>query len=179
MATFSVPKDFDKIQEPELLPEGYYTMEISKDPQLEKNKAWRDAGENLEVDQARAVDPAAGHNLRLTLKVVSDVPEHSGRVFFKRLGMPTPADGERAHGLTGQLMDDWKMDQILHWAQAFGSTIEGNEFTFSKGQKAQVYVSVGKDMSGEKDVNEIPLEPMPRQVGAGADSDAGTNKPPF
>lgn len=182
MPTFEATKDFNDIQEPQLIPAGYILAEIANDPELRKNKAWRDAGESLDMAAAQQVDEKAGWNLSFMVKTISDTPEYNGRSFFKHLGLPTEADKNRFHGMTGQCMEDWKMDQILAWVKAFGGTVEGSSFSISKGMRAQIYVAVTKDDEGQ-DQNELPLEPLPRTAdGASVKStgDAGGDVPnPF
>lgn len=172
MPTFEVPKDFNDIEAPQLIPAGYILAEIANDPELRKNKAWRDAGESLDLAAAQQIDEKASWNLSFQIKTISDTPEYNGRTFFKHLGLPTEADKQRYHGMTGQCMEDWKMDQIMAWVLAFGGTIEGTSFSITKGMRAQIYVAVVKDDDG-MDQNELPLEPLPRTADGGAVKSAG------
>lgn len=163
MATFNVGVAKNDIQEPELLPEDWYTVELYKDPTEEKNKAWKDAGETLGFEAALASNPKAGKNIVLRLKVISENPQHNGRQFTKWLSLPSSAD-EGAFMNNGQPKADWKAEQIYKWIEAFGGSTEGAEASLALGAKALVYVVVGKDQTGEKDANEISMNVAPRSL---------------
>lgn len=164
MATFNVGIGKDDVQGAILLPEDFYTMEISKDPAEAKNKAWTDAGETLSLEEAHAVDEKAGKNIVLQLKIVSEIPEESGRTFTKWLSLPNKYD-EGQYMNNGQPKADWKAEAIHKWADAFGSGSDGAEVTFNKGSKALVYLVVGKDRNSGEEINEISMNVDPRRIG--------------
>jgi len=163
MATFNVGIGEEDIQEPILMPEDWYVMEINKEPYEDKNKAWKDAGESLNLEEASKINEKAGKNIVLQLKVVSDVPEYAGRVMTKWLSLPNPND-EGQYMNNGQPKADWKASVIFTWAKAFGGMTEGEEVSFGIGQKALVYIIQGADMDGEGLVNEISMNVDPRPI---------------
>lgn len=166
MATFNVGIGKDDIQEPVLLAEDWYEMEITKEPYESKNKAWTDAGENLSLEEAYQVDEKAGQNIVVNLKINSDIPEAHGRSFTKWLPLPNSFD-EGKFMNDGQPRADWKASVIHAWVEAFGSA-EGSDVTLNKGAKGLVYVTVEKDRQTEKDINAISMNVNPRSL-----SDAG------
>lgn len=166
MATFNVGIGKDDIQEPVLLAEDWYTMEISKDPYEAKNSAWNDAGDKLSLDEAFAINEKAGKNIVINLKIISDIPEAHGRTFTKWLSLPNKFD-EGRYMNDGQPRADWKADIIHKWAEAFGAGSEGAEATLNEGAKALVYITVEKDRNSEKDVNVISMNVDPRPLGGG------------
>jgi hypothetical protein len=167
MATFQVGIGKDDIQQGQLMPEDWYTMEIVREPYEDKNNAWKEAGAALPIEEAGRINPKAGKNIVINLRVVSDVPEFSGRPFTKWLSLPSPLD-EGQYMNNGQPKPDWKAEIIYKWADAFGGAIEGASASLTKGQKALVYVVQGKDRDGETDVNEISMNVNPRSLTAGS-----------
>lgn len=163
MATFNVGIGKEDIQEPVLLEEDWYTMEITKDPYETKNKAWTDAGEDLSLEEAYAVDEKAGKNIVLHLKIISDIPEAHGRTFTKWLPLPNAMD-EGRYMNDGQPRADWKAAVIHKWVEAFGSA-EGADVTMNVGSKGLVYVIREKDRQTEKQVNGISMNVDPRPIG--------------
>jgi len=172
MPTFQVGINKEDIQQPSLLPEDWYTVEIFKEPTEAKNNAWKDVGENLSIEEAGKIDKKAGKYIYIPLKVVSDTPEQAGRMLVKRLSLPSVLDeGEFTN--QGQPKADWKADIIFKWVEAFGGSIAGGEASLAKGQRAQVYVIIGKDQSGEKDQNDISMNVNPRPIGGGVEAPLG------
>ena len=166
MATFNVGIGKDDIQEGVLLPEDWYTMEITRDPYEDKNNAWKTVGEGLPIEEAAKTDEKVGKNIVVNLRVVSDDPEHSGRGLTKWLPLPNVLD-EGKFMNDGQPKADWKAETIHKWVEAFGGVSEGAEVSFAEKQKALVYVVVGKDRSGETDENSISMNVLPRSLSAG------------
>lgn len=141
-----LPKDLDKIQEPEVLPEDYYKFRIVEEPTVEPNKRMKEGGADA---------PGAGNNLILNLRVVSETPEHNGRPFKKWLSLPTEADKTDITAM-GQTKEDFKMSMLAKIQQGFsGVSAEGNELTFEAGQEAYCYVTQGLDQSGTRMINEL------------------------
>lgn len=176
MATFNVGIGREDIQEGVLLPEDWYTMQLSRDPYEDKNGAWKEAGEHLSLDDAYKINPKAGKNIVVHLKVVSDIPEFDGRAMTKWLSLPHKYD-ESQHMNDGQPKADWKASVIHKWVEAFGGISEGAEVSFSEGQKALVYVISEKDrQDDQKLVNSISMNVDPRAIGSGG---ALTDEDPF
>lgn len=144
MATFSLGKERDDLQEPILLPEDWYTLEITQDVTQEKNAKWKDGG----IDRPAKEIEGAGENIVIRGRTISDEPEFSGRSFTKWLALPNPSD-EGKYMNNGQPKEDWKLDQIYKWAEAYSATIEGSEISLAIGMKAQVYITQEIQLSGE------------------------------
>lgn len=164
MATFNVGIGKDDIQEGILLNEDWYTMEITREPYEDKNSHWKEAGESLPHAEAYKANERSGKNIVINLKVVSDDPEIDGRSLTKWLPLPHEFD-EGKYMNDGQPKADWKAEIIHKWVEAFGGVSEGAEVSLSEGQKALVYVIVGKDQSGEEDQNAISMNVNPRSLG--------------
>ena len=176
MATFNVGIGKDDIQEGVLLPEDWYTMELSRDPYEDKNSHWKEAGEGLSLDDAIKINPKCGKNIIVHLKVISEIPEYNGRAMTKWLSLPHKYD-EGQHMNDGQPKADWKASVIHKWVEAFGGLSEGAEVSFAEGQKALVYVITEKDRQDEqKLINAISMNVDPRAIGAGG---ALTDENPF
>jgi hypothetical protein len=167
MATFNVGVGKDDIQEAILLPEDWYKMEIFKEPTEAKNRAWTDVGESLTLEAAKNINEKAAKNIVIHLKVISDVPEHNGRMLTKWLPLPNQFD-EGQYTNRGQHVPDSKAEVIFKWAEAFGGTIEGSEASLSIGQKAYVYVIQDEDLEGEP-VNAISMNVNPRSLESGTE----------
>jgi len=135
MPVFDTGKDLDDIQEPELLPEEWYSMEIIDEPERAMNKKMKEGGADAE---------GAGYNIVLKLEVIyPDAPQYNGRKFTLWLSMPVEGDEDRFTA-AGQTIEDFKLDQIKKVAQGFaGKEISGSEVEFNKGMKADFYVKQG------------------------------------
>lgn len=175
MATYNVGIGKEDIQQPVLLPEDWYMMELQKDS-LAKNNAWKTAGEHLPLDQAIQKDPKAGENLVLQLKVVSDTPEFSGRYLTKYLPWPNPHDEGQFTG-RGQPKGDAKAEVIYTWVKALSGLAEGQEISLAPGQKCLVYIVQEKDQNGQL-TNSIAMNVAPRQLGS-SDLDFTNNSDPL
>lgn len=170
MATFDVGMREEDVTEAILLPEDWYEMELIKDVYQAKNKKWRDGGENLDSSE---ID-GAGFTLVLQLRVVSDIPEHSGRGFTKWLSLPNPSDDDEYMN-DGQAKADWKADAVFNWYKALGGTIEGSEVSVAPGAKCSVYVIQEIGMDGESLVNAISMNVNPKgkgETGIGKEEEA-------
>lgn len=169
MATFNVSIGKDDVQEGVLLPEDWYTMEIIREPYEDKNSHWKGAGENLSFSEAHAINPKAGKNIVVPLRVESEIPEFSGRGFTKWLPLPNAGD-ENLFMNDGQPKADWKAGVIHIWVESFGGVAEGAEVSLGKGQKGFVYVLQEPDNregSDGKIVNAISMNVNPRALGGG------------
>ena len=162
-ATFEVGIGKDDIQEPTLLPEDWYGFEITRDPYEAKNSAWTEAGEKLSLDEAFAINEKASMNIVINGRLLSDVPEFSGRTFTKWLSLPNKFDNDRWMN-NGQPRTDWKADQIYKWLEALQGESEGTKVNFVLGQKCMVYIEQGPDQSGENIVNQISMNSAPKPL---------------
>ena len=165
-ATFNVGIGKEDIQEPVLLAEDWYQAEITREPYEDKNAAWKTAGEDLEIDEAYSINEKVGKNIVINTKLISDIPEAHGRTFTKWLPLPNKFD-EGQYMNDGQPRPDWKADIIHKWAEAFGGGSDGAEASLGKGQKAMIYIVVGKDMDEETDINQISMNVDPRNLDIG------------
>jgi len=164
MATFKVGIGKEDIQEPQLMPEDWYTWELVRDAYEDKNSAWKEAeGQSkLSIDQAHEINPKASKNIVLNGRIISDVPEYDGRNFTKWLSLPNKFD-EGQWMNNGQPRPDWKAENIYKWAEALQSEIEGDSITFVKGQKCMVYIEQGSDQDGNI-VNQISMNTDPKPI---------------
>jgi len=164
MATFKVGIGKEDIQEPQLMPEDWYTWELVRDAYEDKNSAWKEAeGQSqLSIDQAYEINPKASKNIVLNGRIISDVPEYDGRNFTKWLSLPNKFD-EGQWMNNGQPRPDWKAENIYKWAEALQSEIEGDSITFVKGQKCMVYIEQGADRDGNI-VNQIGMYADPKPI---------------
>jgi len=158
MATFNLGKERDDLQEPILMPEDWYTFEITQDVAQEKNAKWKDGGEKLPAKNILG----AGENLVIRGRIVSDEPEYNGRSFTKWLALPNPSDEEEFMN-NGQPKGDWKLEQIYKWVEAFAGTAEGSEVSLAKTMKAQIYITQEDDRNNPGElVNTIGfVDPRP------------------
>ena len=151
MPVFSTGKNFDDIQEAVLMPEDWYLMEITKDPEQLPNKVMKESGADAEK---------AGFNIVVKMKSISEDPEHNGRPFTIWLSLPNPTDEGEFVG--GQPKEDWKLEQIAKVTAAFNGieewkTMEGDEVRLDKGMRAKFYVSQAVGLDGQTMRNEISL----------------------
>lgn len=173
MPTFNIGKRRDDLQEAVLLPEDWYQVELAQDPTQEKNRKWKDGGENLPADEIEG----AGYNIKLRAVIVSEAPEEAGRSLFKYLSMPNPSD-EGQYMNDGQPKADWKAGVIFDWVDAFSGTEDGEQVSLAKGMKGMVYVVQQVGLSGEME-NSISMNVKPRAVeGSGGGGPAGFGSGP-
>lgn len=175
-ATFELGKRKEDLQEPVLLAEDWYKMEIVKDMFQSKNSKWRDVDENADP----ATIEGAGYSFVLQMKVVSDIVEENGRRLTKWLSCPNPTDEGRFTN-DGQPMEDWKLDEIYKWVEAFTGSIDGSTVGLKAGSQGQVYVTQGLGRDKETIENQIPFSPAPKKIGNGDEGppDAGDDDIPF
>lgn len=146
MTVITLPKEIDDIQEPIPLPEDYYRLRLVEEPFLEDNKKKKEGGANA---------PGAGLNLILTLRTVSEDPEHNGRGFKKWLSLPTEADKTDITAM-GQTKEDFKISILVKVQNGFSNQqAEGNEIVLEAGQEAWCYISQKLDQSGSRIINEL------------------------
>lgn len=129
MAELELGKSIDEIEAPMLLPEGWRGMELTDEPKVEPNAAFKE-------------DPngeKAGHNWMVHMTTVDDDPAFSGRRFTLWLGVPKPADAEK-YTQNGQKVYDAKMQRIVDFVEAFGGKVSGSKAVLSKGARGQCYV---------------------------------------
>lgn len=163
MATFELGKRRDDLQAPILIAEDWYTVEISREPYESKNRKWKDGGEDRPAEEIEG----AGKNIVVNMRVVSDIPEAGGRQLTKWLALPNPSDAGRFTN-DGQPMEDWKLDSIYKWVEAFQGEEEGANVSLAQGAKAQVYVIQAIGMDGETMENSISMNMDPRPISGSA-----------
>lgn len=166
MATFNVGMKEEDITEGVLLPEDWYTVELTKDAYRVKNKKWRDGGENLPADEVAG----AGYTLVLQLRVLSETAEENGRPLTKWLSLPNPSD-DGAFMNDGQAKADWKADWVFKWFKAMGGAVEGEEVSVAPGAKCQIYVIQEIGLDGETLTNSISMNVAPKKFGEAGSSD--------
>lgn len=151
MAIFSLDKNFEDVQEAQLLPEDWYVMEILEEPQQAPNKAMKEGGPQADK---------AGYNIVLRLRTVSEVPEYSGRVLTVWLSLPN--DSDKGEYIQGQSKEDWKLERIAKVAAAFKGLdnwkeLEGDEISLEKGMQARFYIVQTLGLDGTTARNEVDL----------------------
>jgi len=158
MAVFSVGKDFSEVQEAQLMPEDWYVMEISAEPEQASNKAMKDGGPDA---------PKAGFNIVVKLKSLSEDAEFSGRPFTIWLSLPNTTD--EGEFINGQDKVDWKLEKIAKIAAAFNGIADwkqlaGDEINLAQGMRAKCYVTQGIGMDGQtprNDIDTMNMTPQP------------------
>lgn len=143
MSTFKFKKAMENIEEPELLDKAWYEVELVEDPKLlpnnEAKKLLGDSPEFEEVERANADDPKYGMNAVLTLRVISDLPEESGRRLKLYIPYPMEADEKRYDG-RGMIVYDAKQERFSKLSQAIHGESSGDEVEIGQGQRFQVFV---------------------------------------
>jgi hypothetical protein len=129
MSELEFGKSIDEIEAPELLPEGWYGMEVTQEPEVLPNEAYK----------SNPADEKAGHNWVVRLKTVSEEPMYDGRRFTIWLGVPTEKD-ENKWTSQGQKVYDAKMQRIVQFVEAFGGITSGKQVSLRQGAKGQVYI---------------------------------------
>lgn len=161
MAVFKMTKDFNDIQEPQLMPEDWYVMRVSKEPTQDPNKAMRDDGANAEN---------AGYSIVVKLKSEVDDPEFNGRPFTIYLSLPNATD--EGIFVNGQPKVDWKEELIAKVTAAFHGLgadrwkeLPGDEVEISEGMRAKFYVTQGVSRDGSRMINDVNvLANLPQPV---------------
>ncbi len=139
MSTVTFGKRVDDIEEPILLPEDWYPMEVLKEPEVMINKAKKD---DPEAENA-------GDNWVVSMKTVDCEEEFAGREMAVFLGIPNEKDKYK-FTRDGQRIYDKKMQNIVNFAEAFGGTIGEDDATLNAGALGRVYVLQGPNrISGE------------------------------
>ena len=129
MSELEFGKSVDEIEAPMLLGEGWKLMELTDDPKVEPNSAFKD-------------DPngeKAGHNWMVHLVIKDEDPATSGRRFTLWLGIPKPKDAE-IYTNQGQKVYDAKMSRIVSFVEAFGGVVKGSRVSLNKGSQGMCYV---------------------------------------
>ncbi|MBW1739295.1 MAG: hypothetical protein JRJ69_17655 [Deltaproteobacteria bacterium] len=148
MAEFEFLKDMGDIEEPILLSEDWYTVKVVDQPKVEKNAAARDG---------KSYEDGAGMNLEIPVRVISDIPEESGRSF--RLYIPFPVEEDLGHyDSRGQLKYDAKMERIKNFCESFSRCqMEGNKVSIPIGAVGMIYITQGMDRNGRELTNSFDL----------------------
>lgn len=146
MTTLTFDKNIEDIEEPILLPEDWYIFRVTEPPKIEDNKAKKDK---------KTYTEGAGKNLIISLRSVSENPEHSGRAFKLYLPYPVAEDMENYDG-RGMVKYDAKLERIADFAEkATGCTADGNEITILPNALIGIYVTQSLDQQGEKLTNNL------------------------
>lgn len=128
-ATLSFGKNVDDIEQPPLLPEDWYVVEVREVPQVKANKAKLNDPE----------DEKAGNNWVVPVKTVTDEPEFNGRYFTLFFPLPRPGDDEKRTP-QGMTVEDQCIERIGEFVKKFGGTVSGDEVQLGVGARGQVYV---------------------------------------
>lgn len=107
MPTFTMPKSFNDVEQASPLPEGVYTFVSTKEVEVQENKA------------------KTGMNLVVEIMTTGETdPVLNGRTFTKWMSLPN-ADDMTRRTKRGQLMADFKMEQIGRFVEAVGGRVDG------------------------------------------------------
>ena len=150
MALFTLDKEFNEIDEVQVMPDDYYDMLIVSEPKLEKNKA---------AKAGKSPEEGGGINLILNLRVVNDLDEFNGRKFWVYLRYPSKPDFKLKDARTGRTMYDEKMVKLGIWHAAFndGEFPEGNQLNFEANMVAKVPVETNAE--GNNEINPFGADP--------------------
>jgi hypothetical protein len=129
MSELEFGKSVDEIEAPQLLPEGWYEMEVTQEPEVLPNEAMK----------ANPADEKVGHNWVVRMKTASEEPMYDGRRFTIWLGVPAVKD-EVKWTSNGQKVSDAKMQRIVGFVEAFGGTVGGKAVALRQGARGQAYV---------------------------------------
>ena len=128
-ATLTFNKNVDDIEQPELMPEDWYVMELRDAPEVKPNKAMQNDPESEK----------AGKNWVVPLVVATGDEEFDGRWFTLFLPLPKPGDDKKRTPM-GQTVEDQAMERIGQFVEAFGGNIQGDTVSVKKGMRGQCYV---------------------------------------
>jgi hypothetical protein len=146
MTTLSFSKSVDDIEEPELIPEDWYVFRVSEPPSVEENKAMK---------AKKSYADGAGKNLVISLRLISDIQEYSGRTFKLYLPYPVEEDLNQYDG-RGMLKYDAKLARIAEFAEkATGCNVEGSEITILPNAQVGLYLTQGLDQAGVNLTNSL------------------------
>jgi hypothetical protein len=153
---FKFIKSANDIQGAVLLEEGFYLMRIVSEPEILPNRKKKDG---------MSEEDGAGDNLVLKLRIQSDDPVENGRAFTKYLPMPKESDANDYDRFTGQPALDKKMERIVAWVEAFGGTVDEDEFDLASGAEAYVWVCQRAGQGeGAGLINDLDFESLPKPV---------------
>lgn len=153
-ATLDLGKSVDDIEEPVLMPEGWYAFEVIDDPQVLPNSAMK---EDPQGDKA-------GYNWVVHLKSVHDEAVYDGRRYTLWLGVPKVEDNDK-YTPQGQKVYDAKMQRIVDFVAAFGGEIAGSKVSLRSGAIGQAYVlqrvnNVSGDLENAIDIFNNGFKPV-------------------
>ena len=143
MATFTMPKSYDDIEQAVALPEGIYRMRSVAPPQIQENKA--KTGMNLVVEVAifGETDPTA-----------------NGRTFMKWFSFPTAADAEK-RTKRGQTFLDFKMERLRSAIEGLGGSIDGAQIHVPEEFECRWAVIQKLNQETQQIENELDGDPLP------------------
>jgi len=127
---FTVPKSFDEIKEGVIAPEGVYKFIVTKIQSL-PNKA------------------GTGTNVVIDLTVTGDSEDYNGITQSIYLPLPNPTD-EGKKTRQGQLMIDWKLQNIKETVEALGGTIDGSSFNIPEDCMCKAQLAIRMNDDGKK-----------------------------
>ncbi len=157
MPVFDVGKDVGDIQEGELLPEDWYTMEITSVSQ-EPNKALKEGGQTAE---------GAGFNIEIEMKTLHENEMLAGRPYKVWLALPREGDAEN-RTKRGNTIEDFKIGQIRDYFEAFAKrSMAGSTVDFATGMQASMYIVVSIGQESKLPFNEFSRQHQPRAIEGG------------
>jgi hypothetical protein len=164
--TFEFYKKIEDVEEPVMLEPDWYNVVLAKEPKLAMNSTLKgmvsERPTEEEIAEAIKINEKAGYNLVLSLKTEHPDPQKSGMDFTIWLGWPSLEDENRYS--RGQKVSDAKMTRIYLVVEAFGGSIQGNQFALEEGMKANVYIDTrttqdGNNLENFVDIFNAPIKP--------------------
>lgn len=165
-STFRFKKGVEDIEQPVLLEEEWYPVELTEDPSILPNNVLRDLAQQAGMDEIKMDDPRvqrfleenekAGFNMIWKVRVEDPDERIDGRKFTVYLPYPSDFDENRTDG-RGMNVYDAKLERIADWADKFGGSVEGEEVTVSPGLKGQIYIKQDKAQNREELINTVDL----------------------
>lgn len=146
MTTLKFHKAVDDIEQPKLLPEDWYIVQVVNPPTIEDND---------KAKKKLSYEEGAGKNLIIQTRTVSNIAEYNGRAFKIYLPCPVEQDLNAFDG-RGMNKYDAKMERIAEFAEkATGCSIYGNEVTILPNARIGVYITQALDQQGKELVNNL------------------------
>lgn len=155
-----VHKDIEEILEAELLPNGWYTVQIMEEPKIGPN--WTMQNEPAKTEMCR-------NELVLKTEIVSEVEDWNGRPLTIKLAIPNAQDATGKNKM-GQTWEDQYLGWLSNFCKAFNnlSKMSGDELEFRPNTMAEVEVITIQTKAGQR-FNSVQPWSKPRPVGISVD----------
>ena len=167
MARFPMSKRPEDIEVGFLLPEDWYTVEITAEPELKPNRAKQNVNESLQKEEVPLDEDLekSGYNINIKVATV-DCPDPAFNRRMFTLYIPEPREGdEDRFNQRGQSFENMFLERKWKIFLAFHpSATLADEPEFNIGDRAQVYITQQKSFSGTDLQNAVEMNFIPRPV---------------